>query len=123
MGLFRLDLATGEADEITVFDGKDATAAFSPDGRSLAYLARVSGMDYGLHVGPSDGTEMRLVALLEGRTLSDPLWSPDGEWLMVTVTSYVGAEATLTPALLSPATCEVFPLEGVDGYVFDWAAP
>jgi hypothetical protein len=123
IGLYRLDLATGVIDEITVFDGKDAWAAFSPDGRSLAYLARVSGMDYGLYLGPSDGTEMRLVALLEGFSLSDPLWSPDGQWLMLTVTTYDGAEATLTPVLLSPTTCQVHPLTDVDGYVFDWAVP
>lgn len=122
IGLYFFDLATGAVEDVTVFDGKDAWAALSPDGRFLAYLARV-GMDYGLHLGLSDGTGMRLIALLEGWSLSDPLWSPDGDWLMLTVTGYEGVEATLTPVLLSPTTCEAFPLEGIDGYVFDWAVP
>jgi hypothetical protein len=80
-------------------------------------------MDYRLHLGMADGTGMRLIALLEGWSLSSPLWSPDGDWLMLTVTGYDGGDATLTPVLLSPVTCEVFPLAGIDGYVFDWAAP
>jgi TolB protein len=123
IGVHFLDLTTGVVEDVTVFDGKDAWAALSPDGRLLAYLARVSGMDYGLYLGPTDGSEARLLALLEGWSLSDPLWSPDGDWLMLTVTGYEGADATLTPVLLSPTTCEVFPLSGIDGYIFEWASP
>jgi len=118
-----VDRLTGEATDVLTFDGKDASAALSPDGRRLAVLARVAGMDYGLFLDSIDGSESRLLAQLDGWTISDPVWSPDGEWLMLTVTGYDGAEATLHPVLLSPTTCEVFPVVGIEGYILDWSAP
>jgi tricorn protease len=51
--------------------------AWSPDGKSIAYLSDASG-EYALHVAPQDGVgEVRRIALAGSGFYDRPLWSPD----------------------------------------------
>lgn len=59
-----------------VFGNGVGGIAISPDGRTAAYIAAVSGTS-GLWVHPLDGTSGRFLAGTEGA--ADPFWSPDSK--------------------------------------------
>jgi hypothetical protein len=122
ISLRSVDLVTGAVRDMLAFDGKDAWASFSPDGESVAYVARVPGaLGYGLYLARPDGSEPRLLAQLEHWGIEGPIWSPDGNWLLVNVVNSDLPVAEITPALIDPGTCQAIPLTGVDGTVQDWA--
>jgi hypothetical protein len=123
ISLRSVDLRSGGTRDILAFDGKDAWASFSPGGEWLAYVARVPGADYGLYLARPDGSESRLLAQLDHWGIMNPVWSPDGDWLLINVVNADLPVAEITPALIDPSTCQAVPLTGVDGTVQDWAAP
>jgi hypothetical protein len=117
-----LDLAGGEVQDGVVIDSKGTNVAFSPDGRTIALMERVEGgMDYGLYAMALDGSERRMIAQLDDRGISDPVWSPDGEWIIVSVGNVDPLDPQVTPALIHLATCQVYPLTALEGYVQGWA--
>jgi DNA-binding winged helix-turn-helix (wHTH) protein/Tol biopolymer transport system component len=60
--------------DISAWDG-----SWSPDGREMVY---VKGMD--LYSAKSDGSDVKHLAALPGQGW-EPRWSPDGQWLRLTV--------------------------------------
>ncbi len=83
-----LDLVTGVQRDGFVMDAKGANVAISPDGQRIAFAERMAGsMDYGLYIAQLDGSDRRLIAQLDRSPLSDPRWSPDGNWLLVGISS------------------------------------
>jgi Tol biopolymer transport system component len=117
-----LDLITGAHRDGFVINAKGANAAISPDGQKIAFVERVmGGMDYGLYVAQLDGSDRRLIAQLDHMGLSNPLWSPDGTWLIVGITYPAQLNSGVVTALINPATCEAVPLEGIEGHVQDWS--
>jgi hypothetical protein len=117
-----LDLTTGTQREGFVIDAKGANVAISPNGEKIAFVERVSGgMDYGLYISQLDGSDRRLIAQLGHWGLSDPRWSPYGNWLIVGITNTDLPASGAVTALIDLATCEVVPLEGIEGYVQDWS--
>jgi len=78
--------AGAEARKVTTWDGPDASPAFSPDGKWIAYLQggppKYSGYDSGqLAVISVNGGEALLPTKSLDRTLSSPRWSQDGNTL------------------------------------------
>jgi Tol biopolymer transport system component len=57
--------------------------SWSPDSERLVFCSRASETSgKGIWVCRPDGSDIReLVALSPGRSVSDPLWSPDGKWI------------------------------------------
>ena len=77
----------GAAARLTATAGPAGSAAFSPDGRSIAYLGRPASNAFGRNVRlfaiPADGRRAALShrrprSLLLARSRVRPLWSPDG---------------------------------------------
>jgi len=117
-----MDLTTGVQRDGFVIDAKGANATISPDGQMIAFIERVpGGMEYGLYVSRLDGSERSLIAQPEHWGISDPVWSPDGVWLIVGVSDANLLKPEVTPALINLDTCEVIPLEGIEGYVQGWS--
>ena len=117
-----LDLMTGEQRDGFVIDAKGANVGISPDGEEIAFVERVAGgMDQGLYIAQMDGSDRRLIAQLDHWALSDPRWSPDGAWLIVGLTNTDLPNSGVVTALINPFTCDVVPLEGIEGYVQDWS--
>jgi hypothetical protein len=117
-----LDLVNGVTTEGLVLNAKGASAAISPDGERIAFIERLPGsMDIGLYLARLDGTQRQLVAQLGHWGLSNPIWSPDGDWLMVSFQDADLPDAATATALLDPMTCQVIPLDGIDGTVQGWA--
>jgi dipeptidyl aminopeptidase/acylaminoacyl peptidase len=117
-----LDLVTGAQRDGFVIDTKGANIAISPDGQRIAFAERMPvGMDYGLYVAQLDGSDRRLIAQLDHSPLTDPRWSPDGDWLLVGISSPDPLVPGLATALINPATCEAVRLNGIEAYVQDWS--
>ncbi|GAB4539636.1 MAG: S9 family peptidase [Haliangiales bacterium] len=85
--LYQLDLDTGALVALTRRDGPDHSPALSPDGRYLAYLGfddtRQSYRVQRLYLlDRQSGDTRELVPDLD-RSVSEPLWAPDGSGLFV----------------------------------------
>ena len=78
-GLWLVDAASGAARPLTTGTGNEGQAAWSPDGRRLAYVAS-DGISPQIHVRDLDsGATVRVSQLTEA---PDGLsWSPDGRWI------------------------------------------
>jgi dipeptidyl aminopeptidase/acylaminoacyl peptidase len=90
--LWRVDAKGGMPQRLTTTTGPVMLPAFSPDGRSIAYLARPAKNAYGrnvqVYVVPSDGAGSAtcLTSALDrscGALQVRPLWSPDGRSIVV----------------------------------------
>jgi len=89
--LWRIPAKGGAPQRLTATTGPVALPSFSPDGRSVAYLARPGRNSYGrnvrLFVVPSDGGDAAcLTSLLDrscGALPGRPLWAPDGRSIVV----------------------------------------
>ncbi|HSM60099.1 MAG TPA: S9 family peptidase [Longimicrobiales bacterium] len=71
---------------VTTNPGPDASPAWSPDGRTLAYVATtdVEAMWYAtghLAVIPAEGGEARMLTATLDRNVRTPRWSDDGRWI------------------------------------------
>ena len=122
LSLRSLELAPGAVRDEFVMDAKDLSAAFSPDGRHIAFVGRLpSAMGYGLYLAQAKGSDRRLIAQLDQWGLSDPVWSPDGRWLLVNIVNNDVPDFETTPALINAETCQAIPLQGIEATVQDWA--
>ncbi len=129
--LFRVDVATGETEQITQGDRDYYSPTFSPDGSQIAYVAKERERedrhsDYDVFVmTPVEGANPQKVSDYEGSdadpsTWSRPQWSPDGKkllWLQMGADKWI----YYTPFELTVAdleTGEVKPLARIDRWFY-----
>ena len=117
-----LDLSSRESRDGPTFDfSKQASAAISPDGQRIAFVGKVPvGMETGLYLANLDGSHLRLITGWAGWGGSDPGWSPDGAWLIVTLYNGDETDPLPIPALINPETCQTIPLSAIEGNVQGW---
>jgi hypothetical protein len=113
------NLQTGETKSLFPITIKTATGAISSDGQWIAYNARLFGtnLDGATFISRLDGSERKLVAMLDNTLAFHPVWSPDGQWLIVSV---VEPYKPTSPVLVNPSTCQVIPLPDIEGTVQQW---
>lgn len=81
-GIYRQEVATGNREKLTEFDGINGAPAWSPDGRELAItLSKAGSPDLYLY-NLSDGLLTRLTSHYAIET--EPAWSPDGRFIYYT---------------------------------------
>jgi hypothetical protein len=113
------NLQTGETKSLFPITIKTVTGAISPDGQWIAYNARQFGanLDGSVFISRLDGSERKLVAMLDNTLAYHPVWSPGGQWLIVSV---VEPYKPTSPVLVNPFTCQVVRLENIRGEVQSW---
>ncbi len=117
-----MNLTTGEQLDGFGIDSKGANVSISPDDKQIAFLERVEGgMDYGLYVASLDGSNRRLIVQLSRWSLSDPRWSPDGNWLSLGISNPEEYGSETVTVAIHPTTCEIVLFDGIMGYVQDWS--
>ena len=85
--LLAIDTADGSVETLTKVAGDIARGwRLSPDGLGIAFVSRISGREWGLHIASLvDGTVLRLEspAVPSGRELFSPVWHPQQPLLTV----------------------------------------
>lgn len=98
----------GSARQVTWAQASSAQPAWSPDGKTLAFVRIVNERPQIFLLGFDGGEAMQLTRIKSGA--SNPVWSPDGKQIAFT-TSFnakdYANDSTLNPGKLAPA----FPLE------------
>jgi len=114
------NLASAVEQPMFPISSNKADLVVSPDGQWVAFTDRVTGMSNGLFVAHLDGTERKLVMLLEGMALYFPIWSPDGEWLIVSIPNMEARDGRSYQGLIEIDTCRVIPLPDYGGQIYSW---
>lgn len=81
--LWLIDIAGGEARQLTFDKGNNSAPAWSPDGDSIAFLSDRSGKRQ-IYLLPVAGGEARQFTHLPQGVDSQPQWSPDGTMIAFT---------------------------------------
>lgn len=117
-----INLQTGVVDSLFEVNYPYTTVAISPDGRRVAYEAMLPGDQYAVFVADLDGSNARLVVNTMPIVTTIPLWSPDGQWLILSVhdESLAGGSQMPVLTLVQVDTCQVVPLPSLHGYVSTW---
>ena len=84
--LWRIDLASGDALQMTRDAGNDTSPCWSPDGRRIAFLSDRAGAKQ-IFLLPVDGGEAQQFTDLAQGVDGPPVWSPDGESIAFTARS------------------------------------
>ena len=80
--LYTIPIAGGTATRLTSGMAWDCMPRWSPDGRSIAFISDRDGGDNLWLVNP-DGTGARKITKEVDNALSSPMWSPDGQYIVV----------------------------------------
>jgi len=112
--LWLIDLATGDARQLTREAGSDSSPAWSPDGRQVAFLSDRSGAKQ-VFLLPVNGGEARQLTTLSQGVDGPPVWSPDGESIAFTAGPDVEPRDPTAPYRV---TRFVYRFDGI-GYVDD----
>ncbi|MDE2750399.1 MAG: S9 family peptidase [Chloroflexota bacterium] len=75
--IYRLDIASGEARQMTNGLARDSQPIWSPDGKSIAFISDRDGRAQ-LHLLPADGGEARQMTRFKRGIGASIAWSPDG---------------------------------------------
>jgi hypothetical protein len=67
-----------------------------------------------------DGSNQRLIADANPVVVTRPYWSPDGQWLIMSVTDTSVDENHQMLTLVQPDTCQIIPLISLKGFVSSW---
>lgn len=111
--VYRLDLASGESQ---VFSNENIQS-LSPDGQYVAIANLTFGERWAVDISRLDGAD-RWALANDGLWVLSPLWSPDGEWLLATVSAT--DSGSTTGALINLRTCQIIALPHIQGNLLDW---
>ena len=91
----------------------------SPNERQADYEVMLPGEHYGIQISDLDGKHAQLVVDAAPLVVTKPFWSPDGEWLVVSVYDEHFSDVPVL-ALIKMDTCQIIPLTNLHGSVSSW---
>ena len=118
--VFTINIETGSTRLLFNLNYLNAGIAISQDGKRLAFEEKLSDEQYTIYISDLDGENQKLIADADPIVVTNPQWSPDGEWLIISV-----QDTSLSPeipvlALVKVDTCQIIPLIYLKGYVSSW---
>jgi hypothetical protein len=116
----KIDIQNGESSELFTIPYVNASVVLSPDGKQVAYEDMLPGEKYAVFSANLDGSQPRLLADAYPIVVTNPRWSPDGQWMIVSVQDVTISEDNSVLALIELSTCKVIPLKNLFGYVNNW---
>jgi Tol biopolymer transport system component len=92
----------------------------SPDGKKVLFDDGVTGAQQpGIFIANLDGSERHLIASFWRMLIGSYTWSPDGKWVIVSVTDVKHGDE-ITSFLINPDSCETIRLSNIDWVVRAW---
>jgi Tol biopolymer transport system component len=116
-----INVDTGETKFLFDTNFPYSSMKVSPDGSRLVFEDLLPGEKYAVFVSNLHGADRKL--LVDGNPVlaTSPLWSPDGEWVIVSVQTELPSDSMATlPTLIQVDTCKIIPLPYLSGYVGSW---
>jgi Tol biopolymer transport system component len=116
-----IDLATGAAQTwMTIANNKGGFGRSSPDGSRILFNEAIFGKVFqGAWASNLDGSGRTLLASLDTAAPDATAWSPDGQWVAVTVSEFTQDTSVDTVVLVQLQTCRVV-VTGLQGRVTGW---
>jgi Tol biopolymer transport system component len=96
--LYSIDVATREVSTLVATAADERSPAWSPDGRTLAYVSDSSGSPQLYFADLGDSTSVRVTDLIGG--VSSPAWSAEGDRMALGVYGYGGWDIAAVKAPL-----------------------
>jgi hypothetical protein len=115
-----INSVTGEIEMLTEVNYQNTDVAVSPDGKKIAYETMLPGEKYSIWVSDLDGSNARLVSNADPIVTTVPQWSPDGQWLAISVYDTSLNENAATISLVNLTTCQVILITELHGSVNSW---
>lgn len=120
VSLRSINVSSGQVTPLFNIGYAYSSVAISPDGKRVAYEQVLPGDHYAIFTANLDGTNVKLVVDAAPIVATIPQWSPDGNWLIVSVHDEKVAPDNPVLALIEVDTCQVVPLTSLKGYVSTW---
>ncbi|MEO5568560.1 MAG: amidohydrolase family protein [Gemmatimonadaceae bacterium] len=113
--LYTMPLAGGKAKRIMGGNQMDVQPTWSPDGKRIAFVSDRSGSDQ-LWIANADGSEPQRLSSIPAGSISYPIWTPDGEYILGAQRLYhlAGGEGVTVPF---PLGVTVFSPDGNRAYI------
>jgi Tol biopolymer transport system component/imidazolonepropionase-like amidohydrolase len=96
--IYTVPIGGGKATRIVGGNSMDVHPTFSPDGRRIAFISDRSGSDQ-LWVANADGSDPVRLSQLASGSMSFPVWTPDGDYILGAQNLYhlAGGEGVRVP--------------------------
>lgn len=113
VSIYRLDLNNGKVEE---FSSRDIRSV-SPDGKFIAAM-NLTSPDHWQILLAEVGSDQYWALTEDNLSVLNPIWSPDGKWILATVLDSNGGQAM--GAAINLATCDIIALPSLHDDVLAW---
>jgi hypothetical protein len=121
ISLRKIEIASGAVTELFTIPNRHAfnDVSFSPDGNRVAFHARENLQD-AIYISNIDGSNRKLFAQMGSWIVATPLWSPDGNWLVIIIRSTDQPDLRTDMALVNVIDCQIHPFPLSAEVIYGW---
>jgi Tol biopolymer transport system component len=118
--LKQLDIVSGAIKELFTVKSSGLEASLSPDVTRFAFMDQAGNeSSYGMYTAALDGSDRQLVGQMGHWLVMRPVWSPDGNWLLVGILNTDDSSSESVAAAVNLQTCQIVPLP-LSGDISSW---